>query len=198
MGAPPPLEDCSSLLRAQQNKESPYLFDEKKKETPTVKQPKKKTKKSSSLRAGFLLQSQGKKRGKKSKKKKSKPKKKETLKMKESGSPLVIPEAQQKLSQTAQGKMGQMAQKLHQDKKVWNAMLSDEFGTAINELSTDPQAALEKYKDNPAVLETLSQVVKTMYGQSLPSISKDIHSQLQSMRSAAESTQILESLKLFS
>ena len=43
------------------------------------------------------------------------------------------------ISMDSDGRMSKMAEKLHKDQDVWNAMLSDDFGTAMNELATNPQ-----------------------------------------------------------
>eukprot|EP00483_Globobulimina_turgida_P004349 UN04358 len=111
---------------------------------------------------------------------------------------LIIPEAQQQLNQSQEAKMGKMAQTLHANKDVWNAMLSPEFGKAMNELALNPQEALKKYQNDPSIFPTLSKVVQTMYGKSLTSISKDIHSQVQKQNEANSDNQhLFDSLKLF-
>ena len=91
-----------------------------------------------------------------------------------------------------------MAQKLHGNKDIWNAMLTPEFGQAMNEVAVNPQAALKKYANNPAILPTLSKVVQAMYGKSLNSITKDIHSEIQKQNVAnADQQKLYDSLKIF-
>merc|ERR1712130_234313 len=112
--------------------------------------------------------------------------------------PLVIPEAQQKLNETQEAKMGKMAEKLHKDKDLWNAMLSPSFSAAMNELSTNPMEALKKYQNDPTVLPMLSKMVQTMYGKSLPTISKDIQSQIKKQKEAnGDNQHLLDTLKIF-
>merc|ERR1712048_1354083 len=134
----------------------------------------------------------------KKKKNKNKSTKGNKLQSKTKPNPLIIEEAQNKLNQTPNAKMAQMGQELHKDKDLWNAMLSPSFGTAMNELSTNPHEALKKYQNDPTILPMLSKMVKKMYGKSLPSISKDIHSQIQKQKEAkGDNQQFLESLKIF-
>ena len=157
------------------------------------KKSKKKGKKSSSFGSGFLLNNSNKKKNKKRKKKKT-----EKLELK-SENKLIIPEAQEKLNETQGAKMGKMAEKLHENKEIWNAMLSPEFGQAMNELATNPVKALKKYENDSTIFPTLSKVVKTMYGKSLTSISKDIHSEIQNQKNTQnhDNQQLYDSLKIF-
>eukprot|EP01084_Bolivina_argentea_P133337 235301_1 len=175
---PPPLEDCSDLLESRKNTRNPYVVkNDSSKRNKSEMNLKKKATNSMSLNAGFLLNKQ-KQKTKKSENR-SKKKRRKKLEMKSKQNHLIIPEAQQKLNETHEAKMGKMTEKLHQNKDVWNAMLSPEFGQAMNELALNPQEALKKYQNDPSILPTLSKIVQTMYGKSLPSISKDIHTEIQ-------------------
>eukprot|EP00486_Rosalina_sp_Unknown_P011747 CAMPEP_0201581432 /NCGR_PEP_ID=MMETSP0190_2-20130828/68102_1 /ASSEMBLY_ACC=CAM_ASM_000263 /TAXON_ID=37353 /ORGANISM="Rosalina sp." /LENGTH=205 /DNA_ID=CAMNT_0048019345 /DNA_START=19 /DNA_END=636 /DNA_ORIENTATION=+ len=198
---PPPLEDCTELLQTRQNAENPYLLnDDLYKESAITNdkkcKSKKKKKSKNAFNSGFLL-SNHKNNGKKSKKKNKK--KTEKLEMKSKGNSLIIPEAQKKLNNTQEAKMGKMAEKLHENKDVWNAMLSPEFGQAMNDLATNPHEALRKYQNDSKIFPTLTKVVETMYGKSLTTISKDIHSEIKRQQNAQKSDnqQLYDSLRIF-
>lgn len=95
--------------------------------------------------------------------------------------------------------MGKMAEKLHENKEVWNAMLSPEFGKAMNELAVNPMEALKKYQNDSKIFPTLSKVVETMYGKSLTKISKDIHSEIQKQTTSQnnDNQHLYDSLRIF-
>eukprot|EP00485_Elphidium_margaritaceum_P025162 CAMPEP_0202719696 /NCGR_PEP_ID=MMETSP1385-20130828/133725_1 /ASSEMBLY_ACC=CAM_ASM_000861 /TAXON_ID=933848 /ORGANISM="Elphidium margaritaceum" /LENGTH=225 /DNA_ID=CAMNT_0049383035 /DNA_START=20 /DNA_END=697 /DNA_ORIENTATION=+ len=211
---PPPLEDCADLLRSREQRQrySPYMLNddcyetvkqaEKKECNRNVKKKKSSNKnknKRNGFHAGFLLNSANKKASNKKKKNTCKT---ERLEVKEAGNALVITEAQQKLKDSNEGRMGEMAQKLHENQNVWNAMMKPEFSEALQEMAENPIEALKKYQEDPSILSTFGEVVQTMYGQSLTSISKDIHAQTQKERntnlSAAEQhPQLYDKLKKF-
>ena len=191
-------------------RQSPFV-DTKVKATESNTKSKKK-KKSNAFKSGFLLNQ----KQKSAKRNKNRSRKVTKLQSNQKENPLVIPEAQEKLNGTqgkrryilgicayilfffTEAKLGKMAQELHKDKDLWNAMLSPSFGTAMNEFSTNPQEALIKYQNDPNVLPMLSKMVKTMYGKSLPSISKDIHAQIQKQKEAnGDNQDFLDSLKIF-
>ena len=92
-----------------------------------------------------------------------------------------------------------MAEKLHKNKEVWNAMLSPEFGQAMNDLATNPVEALKKYQNDAKIFPTLTKVVETMYGKSLTTISKDIHSEIQRQKDAqnSDNKHLYDTLRIF-
>ncbi len=68
----------------------------------------------------------------------------------------------------------------------------------FNKYFNSQQEALKKYENDPSIFPTLSNIVQTMYGKSLTSISKDIHSQIQKKHEAnSANQQLYDSLKLF-
>jgi len=155
---PPPLEDCSSLLKSKQTVETkpkqrgectPPIDDKNVNKIKQTGNQKKKSKAICGFPSGFL--------NKKKKKRKGRSSKKLLEPTKSSNDILLVDTVKEKLLKDQTFLDG-----LISDKDLTTAMMQPKFATAIKELEADPRKTLEKYKGDPEVIPVLQKLMKKM------------------------------------